>query len=72
MTMFNWSPSAGQSSVSSYLWVYFVIAVPLTVLVLGIWWCWHRARARYLKRGRGGRGGGDSVELGSAPREKVV
>lgn len=68
MTMFNWAPPAGQGNVSSYLWVYFVFAVPLTGLVLGAWWYWHRVRARDAENRRGG----DSVELGSAPREKVM
>jgi hypothetical protein len=59
MTMFNWAPSAGHGSVSSYIWVYFVLAVPLTALVLVVGWYWHRARARDAKH----EGGGDSEEL---------
>jgi hypothetical protein len=47
MTMFNWTPSGGgNGSVSSYIWVYFVAAIPLTALVLGFWWYWQRGRER--------------------------
>jgi hypothetical protein len=45
MTMFNWTPSGGgNGNVSSYIWVYFVAAIPLTALVLGSWWYWQRVR----------------------------
>ena len=54
MTMFNWAPGAGHGNVSSYIWVYFVAAVPLTALVLGVWWYWHRVREREGKLRRGG------------------
>jgi hypothetical protein len=47
MTMFDWTPSGGgNGNVSSYIWVYFVAAIPLTALVLGSWWYWQRVRER--------------------------
>jgi hypothetical protein len=60
MTMFNWTPSGGSnSSVSSYIWIYFVAAIPLTALVLGVWWYWQRVR----ERDAGPRHGGDLEKL---------
>ena len=38
MTMFNWNGQAGEALVSGYIWVYFAVTVPLTLLVIGIWW----------------------------------
>jgi hypothetical protein len=47
MTMFNWAPSGGgNGNVSNYIWVYFVAPIPLTALVLGVWWYWQRVRGR--------------------------
>lgn len=52
MTMFNWAASDGSQIASVWLWVYFVIAVPLTAGVLIAWYIWakraeRRARARH-------------------------
>ncbi len=38
ITMFNWNANPGQGVVNGYIWVYFVLAVPLTAIVLAIWW----------------------------------
>jgi hypothetical protein len=60
MTMFNWTPnSGGNGNVSSYLWIYFVAAIPLTALVLGVWWYWQRVR----ERDAGSRHGEDLEQL---------
>ncbi|EPE33279.1 hypothetical protein GLAREA_06291 [Glarea lozoyensis ATCC 20868] len=37
MTFFNWSATDGQI-VSSYFWIYIVVAVACTVLTVGVWW----------------------------------
>ncbi|KAI1748404.1 hypothetical protein F4782DRAFT_517582 [Xylaria castorea] len=37
MTFFDWSPADGKNIVSSEIWIYFVIAVGLTLLVVGLW-----------------------------------
>ncbi|KLU82099.1 hypothetical protein MAPG_01176 [Magnaporthiopsis poae ATCC 64411] len=37
MSFFDWKEGA---SVSSYIWIYFVIAIFMTLLVIGLWWYW--------------------------------
>ncbi|KAI1150663.1 hypothetical protein F4825DRAFT_393166 [Nemania diffusa] len=37
MTFFDWDPPQGKSMVSSSIWIYFIIAVVLTVAVVGLW-----------------------------------
>jgi len=36
MTFFNWQ-TVSDKTVSTYLWVYFAVTVPVTVLVLVAW-----------------------------------
>jgi hypothetical protein len=38
MTMFNWEAAQGERVVSRYIWIYPVVMIPLTALVLGVWW----------------------------------
>ncbi|KAI3391293.1 hypothetical protein diail_7624 [Diaporthe ilicicola] len=38
MTFFDWSGPNGKPEISSYVWVYVVIAVAFTVLTIGLWW----------------------------------
>lgn len=40
--MFNWEPSEGQSLASPYLYVYFVVTIPVTLIVFFGWWWWFR------------------------------
>lgn len=42
MSMFNWGAKDGESVVSKRLWLYFFIAIMLTLVVLGIWILWYR------------------------------
>ena len=44
MSMFNWHASGvdGDNVASKYTWVYFVIAIPLTLIVLLAWTLWFR------------------------------
>ena len=49
MTMFNWSAGSGHSLVTRWLWVYFVAAIPLTGIVLAIWWICARKREKELR-----------------------
>ena len=42
MSMFNWGATNGESVVSTHIWVYFVIAIVLTLVVLGIWLLWYK------------------------------
>lgn len=38
--MFNWSPTGGENIASPYLYVFFAVTVPLTVLVYLLWLWW--------------------------------
>jgi len=49
MSMFNWQARNGEPVYSSYLWVYFLITVPLTVLVVAVWFWWFRTQERTHK-----------------------
>jgi hypothetical protein len=42
MSMFNWQAdgSNGDQIMSKYIWVYFVVTVPLTMIVLLVWIMW--------------------------------
>jgi len=45
MNMFNWRAGEGEQIASRWIWVYFVIAVPLTGLTLAAWWMWTRNKS---------------------------
>lgn len=49
MTMFNWQARDGEPVYSTHLWVYFVITIPLTVLVLSVWFWWFRSQEKNQK-----------------------
>jgi cytochrome c-type biogenesis protein CcmH/NrfF len=38
MTFFNWHPEAGEKIVSRYVWIYPVVAMAITAVVLTVWW----------------------------------
>ncbi|KXL46743.1 hypothetical protein M433DRAFT_153462 [Acidomyces richmondensis BFW] len=40
MSMFDWSSNSGANLASSWLWIFFVIATPLTAFVLLVWYLW--------------------------------
>ena len=42
MSMFNWQASAGTNVLSSRFWVYWAVTVPLTLIVLAVWYFWLR------------------------------
>jgi hypothetical protein len=60
MSMFDWqvdvkeqssNPKEGNNVVPRHFWIYWVVSVPLTIVVLstlGIWW--HREKKHYRKR----------------------
>ncbi|KAH7087012.1 hypothetical protein FB567DRAFT_629057 [Paraphoma chrysanthemicola] len=49
MDMFDWQASKGTSVISSRFWIYWAVTVPLTILVLSIWF-WHRAHHEKTRR----------------------
>ena len=58
------SPTGGHLKSSKDLWIYFVIAVPLTTIVLCVWWWWQRKGETEAKMKHTGRAGVDKdVEM---------
>ena len=47
--MFNWTPSPGEPLASPYLYVYFVVTLPLTILIYLAWWWWFRYTQKHAK-----------------------
>ncbi|CAO2657302.1 Nn.00g034280.m01.CDS01 [Neocucurbitaria sp. VM-36] len=51
MTMFDWGSEASGTAVTSrYLWVYWAVAIPLTVLVLITWRVWWALEERNIQK----------------------
>ena len=50
MTMFDWNPSNGTPRVSRFIWMYWLISIPLTLLVMLLWLFW--SRREHLKSQR--------------------
>lgn len=51
MSMFDWQPSSGSSSVSPYFWIFWAVSVPLSAVVLAAWWCfWDLSRTHYASK----------------------
>lgn len=40
MPLFDWSAAQGSDVVSSRFWIYWVVTVPGTLVVLGLWRAW--------------------------------
>ncbi|KAF2162108.1 hypothetical protein M409DRAFT_27489 [Zasmidium cellare ATCC 36951] len=51
MSMFDWGAQGGGEIASRWLWVFFVVAVPLSAAVVGVWWVW----TGRMRRGLDGR-----------------
>lgn len=56
------SPTGGHLKTSKDLWIYFVVAVPLTTIVLCFWWWWQKKEEEKAKHVKWGALGQD-VEL---------
>lgn len=51
MEMFNWRPGPGEPVASPFLYVYFVVTIPLTLMVYVAWFWWFRhSQKKYQKR----------------------
>lgn len=47
MSMFDWQ-GGNVSVVSSNFWVFWVVSVPLSIVILGLWWyIWNLSRRHY-------------------------
>jgi len=40
--MFNWNPKPGEAIASPLLYVFFVVTIPITLLVYAAWFLWFR------------------------------
>ncbi|KAK4442151.1 hypothetical protein QBC34DRAFT_431843 [Podospora aff. communis PSN243] len=49
MSFFNFEPSPDEYLVSSHIWIYIGLTIPLTALVVFGWWWWERVRERKLR-----------------------
>ena len=49
--MFNWNPGPGEQIASPYLWVFWVVTVPITVGVYLLWLWWFKfSQTRHKSR----------------------
>jgi hypothetical protein len=66
MTFFNFQNEGPQPAVSGKFWIYWVITIPVTMVIVGIWYVWEKKRdARYDKEDR-------DLEKGSEDMEKEI
>ena len=42
MPMFNWQTEITQEILSPWLWIYWAVTVPLTIVVILVWYIWIR------------------------------
>jgi hypothetical protein len=52
MTMFNWQPQPGQTIMTSYIWVYFLVTGGITICVVAIWRFWQRKTLKKQRKQR--------------------
>ena len=65
MSFFNFQDN-DQPEISTRFWIYWVVTIPLTVVIVGIWWVWERRReAKYDKEDA-------DLEKGSEDMEKSI
>lgn len=50
MELFNWSPENGEPIVNPRFWIFWAVAVPLTLVVLTVWLLWLKMHRRREKR----------------------
>lgn len=64
MTFFNFQNDGPE--VSSRFWIYWAVTVPVTIVIVGIWYVWEKRRdARYDKED-------EDLERGSEDMEKNI
>jgi hypothetical protein len=64
MTFFNFQNEGPE--VSSQFWIYWAVTVPVTIVIVGIWYVWEKRRdARYDKED-------EDLERGSEDMEKNI
>lgn len=50
MTMFQWPFQNDRSIASPYVWVYFVVTIPLTLMVYAAWIWWFKYSQKSYKK----------------------
>ncbi|KAH8596792.1 hypothetical protein B0O99DRAFT_618648 [Bisporella sp. PMI_857] len=40
MSMFDWKAKKWSAVASTRLWPYWVVSIPLTLVIMAIWWTW--------------------------------
>ena len=48
--MFNWHAGPGDRIASPYIWVFFVITIPLTALVYAVWFWWFKVSQKHYQK----------------------
>ena len=65
MTFFNFQNS-GTAVVSNQFWIYWAVDIPVTILIVGVWYVWEKMReARYNRED-------EDLEKGSEHMEKDI
>jgi len=65
MTFFNFQNS-GTAVVSTQFWIYWAVDIPITILIVGVWYVWEKMReARYNRED-------EDLENGSEHMEKDI
>jgi Mg2+ and Co2+ transporter CorA len=49
MDMFNWNPGPGEPVCSAYIWVFFVVTIPVTALVYAAWIWWFKISQKHYQ-----------------------
>lgn len=66
MTFFNFQNSGSEPAVSNKFWIYWVVTIPVTIMIVAIWYVWEKKRdARYDREDR-------DLEKGSEAMEKEI
>jgi hypothetical protein len=67
MTFFNFQNSgSGEPSVSEQFWIYWAVTIPVTTIIVGVWYVWEKRReAIYNKEDM-------DLEKGSEDMEKEI
>lgn len=72
MQMFNWSADDSGDVVSRWLWVFFVVALPLTGIVVGLWWVWVKRSESRIERLGSGRDSSDATNRDLTGADEAV
>jgi len=66
MTFFNFQDDNQGHEISGRFWIYWAVTIPLTSVIVGIWWVWERRRERRYEKQD------EDLERGSEDMEKRI